>query len=43
MKTIDRWYSWGATSPLWGTGLALIGVGVALVAAAYREVHRHGR
>lgn len=33
-----RWKSWGATAPLWVTGLILIVLGVALVAAARRQV-----
>lgn len=37
----NRWYSWGATAPLWGTGVILIALGVALIVMARRQV-RHG-
>lgn len=37
---MSRWNSWGATAPLWGTGLVLVLVGLALIVAARREVHR---
>lgn len=37
----NRWYSWGATAPLWGTGAILIVLGVALILAARGQV-RHG-
>jgi hypothetical protein len=38
-----RWHSWGATSPLWGSGLVLIMLGFALVATAVRTVRRGPR
>lgn len=34
----NRWNSWGATAPLWGTGLVLIVMGLALCVAARRQV-----
>lgn len=38
-----RWHSWGATAPLWGTGLLLAILGFALMFAAVRQVHRGPR
>lgn len=36
----NRWNSWGATAPLWVTGLVLIAIGLALLGAAGRTVAR---
>jgi hypothetical protein len=35
---MSRWNSWGATAPLWGTGIILVLVGVALIYAAAKQV-----
>jgi len=35
-----RWNSWGATAPLWGTGLVLVLLGLALIASARQQVRR---
>jgi len=37
---MSRWNSWGATSPLWGTGLILVVIGLGLVYAGTRAVRR---
>jgi len=37
---MNRWHSWGATAPLWGSGLILIALGAALVIAARGQVRR---
>lgn len=35
---MSRWNSWGATAPLWGTGLVLIVLGLVLVVFARKQV-----
>jgi len=40
---MNRWHSWGATSPLWGTGLLLAAVGVALIVIGIGQVRRGPR
>lgn len=37
---MSRWHSWGATAPLWGTGIILMILGFMLVVAARRSVRR---
>jgi hypothetical protein len=39
---MSRWNSWGATAPLWGTGVVLVVIGLVLIVAARREVRRGG-
>lgn len=35
-----RWNSWGATAPLWGSGILLVVIGLVLIAVALGQVRR---
>ena len=39
-RVVSRWNSWGATAPLWGTGLVLGLIGLVLIAVALGQVRR---